>query len=126
MLYHITQEVPLMVYTNSRATMKWWDPHIKKLKYLLSAKSDKNNNKFGKGWSPGSELKLITNYTSLTTFKIDLSDHPFIKYDGFEVNINFTPRVTPIVIVTQYCEHHNMSYISHSTKIAHGIMNPQK
>ena len=45
-----------------------------------------------------------------------LSDHPLIKYDIFEVNVNFPPRVTPIGIVAQYYEHHIMSYISQSTK----------
>ena len=43
-----------------------------------------------------------------------LSDHPLIKYDIFEVNVNFPPRGTPIGILEQYCEHHNMSYISQS------------
>ena len=52
---------------------------------------------------------------ALITLKIDLSDHPFIKYDIFEVTTTFPPRGTPIVIVAQYCEHHNMSYISHTT-----------
>ena len=35
-LDYITQEGLFMVYTNSRATMKCWDPHTKKLKYFLS------------------------------------------------------------------------------------------
>ena len=47
--------------------------------------------------------------------KIDLSDHPFIKDDIFEVNVYFPTRGTPIGIVTKYYEHHNMSHISHST-----------
>ena len=46
--------------------------------------------------------------------KIDFSYHPFIKYDIFEVNVNLPPRVTHIGIIAQYCEHHNMSYISQS------------
>ena len=70
-----------MCYTNSRATIEWWDPHTKKLKYFSSEKFDEHNNKFGKGWSPGSKIKLGTNILTLPTLKIDLSDHPFIK-DG--------------------------------------------
>ena len=52
--------------------------------------------------------------STLPTLKIYPSDHPFIKYDIFGVNLKFSPRGTPIGIVTQYCEHHNMSYISQS------------
>ena len=61
-----------MGYTNNRATMKLWDPHTKRLKYCSSEKIDDHNNKFGKGWSPGSELMLGTNISTLTTLKIDL------------------------------------------------------
>ena len=67
-----------------------------------------HNNKLGKSWSPGSELMLGTNITTLPTLKIDLSDHPFVKYDIFEGNVNFTPRGNPVGINSQYCEHHNM------------------
>ena len=49
--------------------------------------------------------------------KIDLSDHPFIKDGIFEYNIKFPPRGTPIGIITQYCDHHNMPYISQSENI---------
>ena len=42
---------------------------------------------------------LETNISALTILKIDLSDHPLIKYDIFEVNANFPPIGTPIVIV---------------------------
>ena len=104
-----------MGYTNSRATMKLWDPHTKKLKYCSSTKFGEHNNKFGKGWSPGSKLMLGTNISTLKKLKTDLSDDPFIKDDIFEVNVNFPPRYTPIVIVAQYCEHHNISYTSLST-----------
>ena len=89
--------------------MKLWDPHTKILKYCSSEKNDEYNNTFGKGWSPGSELILGTNISTLPTLKIDFSDYIFIKYDIFEGNINFLQRGTPICIVTQYCEHHNMS-----------------
>ena len=47
-----------MGYTKIIATMKWWDPHTKKIKYFIYAKFDEHNNKFGKVWSHGS--KLIT------------------------------------------------------------------
>ena len=91
-----------MGYTSSIATMKWWDPYTKRLKYCSYKKFDEHNNKFVKGWSPGSELMLGTNISTLPTLKDDLSDYPFIKDDIFEVNFNFPPRFTPIVIVTQY------------------------
>ena len=45
---------------------------------------------------------------TLPTLKIDPSDHTFIKYDIFEVNVNFPPICNPIGIVAEYCEHHNM------------------
>ena len=51
-----------------------------------------------------------TNIYILPTLKIDLSYHPFIKDDIFEVNVNLPPRG----IVAQYCENHNMSYIYQS------------
>ena len=97
----MTQEGSFMGYTNSRATMKWWYPHTKILKCCSYAKFDEHNNKYGKGWSPGSELMLGTNISTLTTLTIDLSDYPFIKYDIFEGNVNFPPRSTLIGIVTQ-------------------------
>ena len=103
-----------MVYKNIRATMKWWDPHTKKLKYCSSAKIDEHNNKLVKGWSLGSELIIGTNTSTLPTLQIDLSDHPVIKDNIFEVNVNFLPRGTLIRILSQYCEHHNLSYISQS------------
>ena len=49
-----------MGYTKIIATMKWWDPHTKKIKYFIYAKFDEHNNKFGKVWSPGSELMTVT------------------------------------------------------------------
>ena len=58
-----------MGYTNSRAKMKWWEPHTMKLKYCSSEMFDEHNNKFGKGWSSGSEPMLGTNTSSLTTLK---------------------------------------------------------
>ena len=54
-----------MGYTNSRATIKWWNPHTKKLKYFSSVKFDEHNNTFGKVWSPGSELILSKNISIL-------------------------------------------------------------
>ena len=78
----------------------------------MSSNFDEHNNKFGKEWSLGYELMTGTNMFTLPTLKIDLSDHLFIKDYIFEVHINFAPRGTPIGIVSQYFEHHNMSYIS--------------
>ena len=66
---------------------------------------------------PGSELITGTNISTLPTLKNDLSYHSFVKYDIFYVTFTFPPIGTPIGIVAQYCEHHNMSYISHSEKI---------
>ena len=68
-----------MGYTNIRATMKWWYPHINKLKYFSSGNFDENNNKLGKGLSQGYELITGTNISTLTTLKIDLSYPPLIK-----------------------------------------------
>ena len=89
--------------TNIRATIKWWDPHTKILKYCSSVKFNEHNNNFGKGWSPGSELILVTNNSTIIILQIDLSYHPFIKYDIFEGNVNFPSRGTPIGNTTQYC-----------------------
>ena len=72
-----------MVYKNSRAKMKWWDSHTKKLKYCSSAKFDQHNNKFGKGWSPCFELILVKNTSTLTKLKIGLLYNPFVKDDIF-------------------------------------------
>ena len=44
-----------------------------------------------------------TNISALPTLNIDLSDHPFIKYDIFEATDNLPQIVTPIDIVTKYC-----------------------
>ena len=52
--------------------MKWCDPHTKKLKYCSSVKFYEHNNKFGKGWSPGSELMIGKNISNVPTLKIDL------------------------------------------------------
>ena len=90
-----------MGYTNSRTTIKWWKPHTKKLEYGSSGKIDEHNNKFGKGWSPSYEIMTGTNVSTLPILKIDLSDHPFIKHDIFEVTVTFSPRGSPIGIVAQ-------------------------
>ena len=90
-----------MGYTNRRAIVKWWDTQTKKLKHCSSAKFYEHNNKIGKGWSPCSELMLGTNNSTLPTLKFDLSVHPFVKDYIFEFNVNITPRVTPIGIVTR-------------------------
>ena len=108
-----------MVYTNSIATMKWWDPHTKKVKYFSSTKFDKNKNKLGKGWSPGFELITGTNNSTLPKLKVGFSDHPFIKYDIFKVTVNFPPRGTSIGIIVKYCEYHNMSCTHKSTNYSH-------
>ena len=99
---------------NSRSTIKWWDLHTKTLKYCSSDKFDEHNNKFGKLWSPSSTLMNGTSFFALPTIKMYLSYHPFIKDDIFESTVKFPPRGTTIGIVDQYCEHHNMYYVSKS------------
>ena len=98
-----------MGYTNIISTIKLWYLHTKKLKYCSSEMFDEYKNKFCKGWSPGSELMLGTNISILPQLIIDLSYHPFFNDSIFEVNINFPPRGTTLDIVTEYCQHHNMS-----------------
>ena len=91
------------------------EPSHQETQILFIWKIDEHNNKFGKVWSPVSELITGTNTSTLPELKIDLSDHPFIKYVMFKVAINFPPRGTPIGIIAQYFEHHNMYYIYQST-----------
>ena len=100
--------------TNGRPTRKWWYPHTKKFKCFSSAKFDYHNNKFVNGLSTGYEL-ITGKKIPLSNIKINLSFHPFIKDDIFEVTVIFPPIVTYIGIVDQYCERHNMSYIPQST-----------
>ena len=88
-------------YINIRETIKWWDPHTKKLKYYSFSKCNEYNNKFFKGWSPGYSLMNGTSIVSLPTLKIDISYHPLIKDDIFEAEVKFPPRDTTIVIVAQ-------------------------
>ena len=47
-LDNIIQEGLFMGYTNSRATIKWWDLHTKNLKYCLYRIFDEHNNKIFK------------------------------------------------------------------------------
>ena len=61
-----------MGYKNRKDTMKWWDPHTKKIKYCSSVKFDEHDNKFDKGWPLGYELMIGTNTSTLTTLKVDL------------------------------------------------------
>ena len=58
-----------MGYTHIRAKMKWWDPHTKTLKDFSYEIFDEHNNTFGKGWSPGYELMLGTNNSTLPKLK---------------------------------------------------------
>ena len=58
-------------------------PTYQESQNILSAKFDGHNNKFGKGWSPGSELMTGTNVFALPTLKVDLSYQPFTKDDIF-------------------------------------------
>ena len=81
-----------MGYTIIIAKMKWQDLHTNKLKYCSSAKFDEHNNKFGKGWSPVSELMNGIKMSILQTIKADLAYHPFIKDDMFEFTFKFLKK----------------------------------
>ena len=59
-----------MGQTNSKATIKWWGPYIKKLKYFSIAKFDEHNNKFGKLWSPDYSLINVTNISAPPMLKL--------------------------------------------------------
>ena len=72
MLYDRIQEGSFVGYTNIRYTIEWWNPHTNKLKYFSSECFDEHNNKFGKGWSPGSEITSGTNISTLPTLNIDI------------------------------------------------------
>ena len=87
--------------------MNFWDPHTKKLKYCSSENSDEHNNKFGKGWLPGSELMNGMNIFTLSKFKIDPSDQAFIKDDIFEVNAIFHQEVLILELL-----HHTLNIIT--------------
>ena len=70
-------------------------PAYQETQFFSSAKFDEHKNKILKGWSPGYELMTLTN-----------------------VSVTFPQIGTPIGIVAQYYEHHNMSYVSQSTNNA--------
>ena len=101
-----------MGYTNIRATMEWWYPRTKQFKYCSSAKFDNHNNKFDKSWYPDSNLSEGKENSSLTTTKIDSSDHPFIKDDIYEAKVIFPPRGTPIGIINYYFDNCNTTYVT--------------
>ena len=88
-----------MGYNNSRAAIKWWDPHTNTLKTISSAEFDEDNNKFRKGWSPDSELMVGINVPNLPKFEIYISDHPFIRDGIFEVTVIFNQEVLPLVLL---------------------------
>ena len=50
----------------------------------------------------------------LITIRIDLYDHPFIKYDIYESTVTLTSRGNPNVIIKYYCDHNNMTYVTQS------------
>ena len=52
--------------------MKQWYQRNNKLKYWSYDKFDEHNNKFGKGWSPGSALITGTNISAFPMIKIDI------------------------------------------------------
>ena len=82
-----------MGYTNSWASIIWWDKHTKKLKYCSSENVDEYNKWFDKGCSPGSNFINGIDKSDLPTIKIDLSDHLFIKDYISDATVTFPPRV---------------------------------
>ena len=114
-----------MVYTNRRAAMKWCCPHTKRLKYFSSAKFDEHNNKFGKGWSPGSELMLGTNTSTLPILKLTSQIIPLSKMIYLKALLTFHQEALPLA------SPHNTAKITTchtylNQKItAHGIMHFQ-
>ena len=111
--------------------MKWWDPHTKKLKCFPYAKNDKHNNIFGKGWPSGSTLMNGTNTSNLPMIKIDLSDHPFIKYDILPAVIKKCPSFfgfrrkltcTKTDQSTDKASKHNGSRIQYFTGICYSFL----
>ena len=78
-----------MGYTNSRYTMKWYYPHTNKIRYCSSEIVDEYKNKFGKKWSPGSELMTGTNIFILLTLKMISQIIPSSKMIYFKLLLNF-------------------------------------
>ena len=58
-----------MGYRKIIATTKCQDSHTNKIKYFSYENFDEHNNKFGKGWSPGSKLMIGTNISTLPILK---------------------------------------------------------
>ena len=92
-----------MGYTNSRPTIKWWDPHTNKIKYCASVNFDEQKNKFGKMWPPSSKQMTGINVSTLIIIISDISYHLFIKDDVFGFTVTFSPIVNHIGIIAQYC-----------------------
>ena len=81
--------------------------------YVLPiCKNDEHNNKFSKGWFPGSKKLNGKEISNLPTIGIYLSDQPFNIEDIFVAIVTFSPRGTPIGIMNYYCENNNMNYIT--------------
>ena len=106
--------------------MKWWDPHTKKLKYFLSAKFDEYNNKFGKGWSPGSQIMTRTNIYTFLTFKIDPSNHPFGNMIYLKSMLIYHQEVLLLVSMKNNVNIITSHLSPSQPKTANGIMPPQK
>ena len=90
------KEGSFMGYKNTRAKMKWWDPHTKILKYCSSENSDEHNNKFGKVWSPGSELMIGTNISILPTLKLTSNIIPLSKIIYLKAMLNLHQQALPL------------------------------
>ena len=82
--------------------MKWWDAHINKLRYCSSEKFDEHNNKFGKGWPPGSNMLNVKNTPDLQTIKLIFLANLSLKKRYLKKHSNFRQgalRLTSLIII---------------------------
>ena len=115
-----------MGYTNSIDKMKWWEPHTKKIRYCSSAKFDEHNNKFVKGWSPGSDLMIDTNDSTLP--KLKFTSHIISSSNMIYLNSILISHQGVLILVSLHNTVNIITYhISTSQQtIAHGMMPYQK
>ena len=115
-----------MGYTNIRATYKCWEQHTKNLEYCLFEVFDEHNNKFVKWWSPGSELILDTNISTLPTLKLTSQIMPSSKM--IDLKFMLISHQDVLLLVSLHNTVNIITYhISTSQQtIAHGIMPYQK
>ena len=111
-----------MGYTNSRSTMKWWDPQTKSLKYCSSENFDEQNNKFGKGWSPGSESMLGINISTLPTLKLTSNIIPLLNMIYLKGILIFRQEALPLALSNNTVNITTCHTYINQKITAHGIM----